>query len=140
MEDAHGVSETFKRSKEGSYKLDTSKSALSLDRTKAFPKNVEFEALLTFEGQPTGKHIKTVSPTASLVSVIQHHSFIELPDNGYEMREFDVRSGAISMSYLDYATPIQEPIKKRFIDVLPSMFCRASVLGSPMHNRYANCE
>ena len=115
MEDAHGVIETFKRSKEGSYKLDQSKSALSLDRTKAFPKNVEFEALLTFKGQPTGKNIKTVSPTASLVSVIQHHSFIELPDDGYDMREFDVRSGAISMSYLDYATPIQEPIKKRYI-------------------------
>ncbi|WP_431134390.1 zinc-dependent metalloprotease [Psychroserpens mesophilus] len=115
MEDAHGVAETFKRNKEGTYKLDASKSALSLDRTKAFPDNVEFEALLTFEGQPTGKNIKTVTPTASLVSVIQHHSFIKLPDDGYKMREFDVRSGAISIAYLDYATPIQEPIKKRYI-------------------------
>lgn len=115
MEDAHGVAETFKRRKEGTYKLDASKSALSLNRTKAFPKNVEFEALLTFKGTPTGKNIRTVAPTASLVSVIQHHSFIELPDDGYKMREFDVRSGAISMSYLDYATPIQEPIRKRYI-------------------------
>ena len=115
MEDAHGVASVFKRSKEGNYKLDKSKSALSLDRTKAFPKNVEFEALLTFKGQPTGKNIRSVTPTASLVSVIQHHSFIELPDSGYKMREFDVRSGAISMSYLDYATPIQEPIRKRYI-------------------------
>jgi len=115
MEDAHGVAATFKRRKEGTYKLDLSKSALSLDRTKAFPKNVEFEALLTFKGQPTGKNIRTVAPTASLVSVIQHHSFIELPDDGYKMREFDVRSGAISISFLDYATPIHEPIKKRYI-------------------------
>ncbi|WP_425075517.1 zinc-dependent metalloprotease [Psychroserpens sp. S379A] len=115
MEDAHGVSATLKRKKEGSYQLDKSKSALSLERTKAFPKNIEFEALLTFKGIPTGKHLRTVSPTASLVSVIQHHSFIELPDNNYKMREFDVRSGAISMSFLDYATPIQEPIKKRYI-------------------------
>lgn len=115
MEDTHGVVETFKQNKEGTYKLDPSKSALSLERTKAFPKNVEFEALLTFKGQPTGRNIKSVTPTASLVSVIQHHSFIELPDDGYKMREFDVRCGAISMSYLDYATPIQEPIKKRYI-------------------------
>ncbi len=115
MEDAHGVSATLKRKKEGSYQLDKSKSALSLERTKAFPKNIEFEVLLTFKGTPTGKHLRTVSPTASLVSVIQHHSFIELPDNNYKMREFDVRSGAISMSFLDYATPIQEPIKKRYI-------------------------
>lgn len=113
MEDTNGVANRLKD--EGAYKLDLSKSALSLDRTKAFPKNVEFEALLTFKGEPKGRNIRSVTPTSSLVSVTQHHSFIELPDDGYKMREFDVRSGAISMSYLDYATPIQEPIRKRYI-------------------------
>ncbi|RZV62754.1 MAG: DUF5117 domain-containing protein [Flavobacteriaceae bacterium] len=115
MQDAHGVANRLKRSKEGNYSIDASKSALSLERTKAFPKNVEFEALLTFKGQPTGNKLRSVSPTASLVTVIQHHSFVELPDGNYTPREFDVRSGAISMSYMDYATPIQEPIRKRFI-------------------------
>ncbi len=115
MQDAHGVVNRLKQSKEGIYKLDLSKSALSLERTKAFPKNVEFEALLTFKGQPKGRNIRSVTPTASLVSVIQHHSFIKLPDDNYKKREFDTRSGAISISYLDYATPIQEPIKKRYI-------------------------
>lgn len=115
MQDAHGVSDRLKRNNEGSYSIDASKSALSLDRTKAFPKNVEFEALLTFKGKATGSNLWTVTPTSSLVSVIQHHSFIELPDDNYEPRVFDVRSGAISMSYLDYATPVQEQIKKRYI-------------------------
>jgi len=50
-----------------------------------------------------------------LVSVIQHHSFIQLPDSDYKPRKFDPRSGAISMSYMDYAAPIQDPIKKQFI-------------------------
>ncbi|MEH6536071.1 MAG: zinc-dependent metalloprotease [Psychroserpens sp.] len=113
MLDAHGVANRLKS--EGTYKIDASKSALSLERTKAFPKNVEFEALLTFKGQSKGQNIRSVTPTSSLVSVIQHHSFIELPDNGYQKREFDVRSGALSMTYLDYATPIQEPIRKRYI-------------------------
>jgi hypothetical protein len=113
MQDAHGVANRLKG--EGAYSLDLSKSALSLERTKAFPKNVEFEALLTFKGQAKGRNIRSVTPTSSLVSVTQHHSFIELPDDGYNMREFDVRSGALSMSYLDYATPIQEPIRKRYI-------------------------
>ncbi len=113
MQDAHGVANRLKS--EGTYKVDLSKSALSLERTKAFPKNVEFEALLTFKGQPKGRNIRSVTPTASLVSVIQHHSFIELPDSDYKMREFDPRSGAISMSFMDYATAIQEPIRKRYI-------------------------
>lgn len=113
MQDAHGVSNRLKT--EGNYKIDLNKSALSLERTKAFPKNVEFEALLTFSGQPKGRTIRSVTPTSSLVSVIQHHSFIELPDDNYKKREFDVRSGAIFMSFMDYATPIYEPIQKRYI-------------------------
>jgi len=115
MEDTYGVANNLKRNKEGSYKLDASKSALALERTKAFPENVEFEALLTFKGEPTGRNLRSVTPTPSLVSVVQHHSFIKLPDNNYKPRVFDTRSGAISMSYMDYATPIQDAITKRFI-------------------------
>jgi len=115
MQDIHGVANKLMRIKEGSYNLDMSKSALNMERTKAFPKNVEFDVLLTFTGEATGKNLKTVTPTSSLVTVTQHHSFIELPDNKYKPREFDVRSGAISMSYMDYATPVQEQIRKRFI-------------------------
>lgn len=113
--DRHEVAKLLKSKSEGEYKLDLTKSALLMERTKAFPKNVEFEALLTFEGEPKGKNIKSVTPTASLVSVVQHHSFVELPDNKYESREFDPRSGSYSMSYMDYATPIQVPIVRRFI-------------------------
>ena len=115
MQDAHGVANRLKGNKEGVYKLDATKSALSLERTKAFPKNVEFEALLTFKGQPTGRYLRSVTPTASLVSVIQHHSFVKLPDNKYKPRVFDPRSGAISMSYMDYAAPIQDDMRKRFV-------------------------
>ena len=115
MQDAHQVANRLKSRKEGSYKIDTSKSALALERTKAFPNNVEFEALLTFKGQPTGRNLRSVTPTASLVTVVQHHSFVKLPDSNYKPRVFDTRSGAISMSYMDYATPIQESLTKRFV-------------------------
>ena len=115
IQDTHGVTDQLREQNEGNYSLDLSKSALSLERTKAFPKNVEFEVLLTFSGEPKGRNIRSVTPTPSLVTVIQHHSFIELPDNNYKPREFDPRSGAISISYMDYATPIQEPIVKRYI-------------------------
>jgi len=110
MQDTHGVANRIKRSNEGSYSLDKSKSALNMERTRAFPKNVEFDVLLTFKGQATGRNLRSVTPTSSLVTVTQHHSFIELPDDNYKPRVFDVRSGAISMSYLDYATPVQEQI------------------------------
>ena len=115
MQDTHGVANRLRGSREGSYSLDKSKSAMWLPRTKAFPKNIEFDVLLTFKGQPTGRNLRSVTPTASLVTVNQHHSFVELPDNNYQPREFDPRSGAISMSYMDYSTPVQEQIRKRFV-------------------------
>ncbi len=115
MRDAHGVIGRLKQTDQGSYSLDKEKSAIDLERTKAFPKNVEFNVTLTFKGEPKGAYIRSVTPNPGLVTVAQHHSFIELPDNGYEMREFDTRSGSYPFSYYDYSTPVQEPILKRFI-------------------------
>ena len=115
MQDTHGVVGRLKRNKQGTYKLDKTKSAMALERTKAFPKNIEFDVTLTFKGDPTGANIRSVTPNPGLVTVAQHHSFIELPDDGYKQREFDPRSGASPFMYYDYATPVESPILKRFI-------------------------
>lgn len=113
MQDAHGVAERLKKGEYGTYKLEKSRSALSMERTKAFPENVEFEALLTFKGEPKGRTLQSVVPDTKNISLIQHHSFVKLPDDGYEERIFDPRSGAIHISYLDYSSPVYEPIEKR---------------------------
>ncbi|WP_034925592.1 zinc-dependent metalloprotease [Gillisia sp. CAL575] len=115
MEDAHGVSDRLRSGNHGSFSLNKSKSALSLDRTKAFPDNVEFEALLTFDGNATSQTLKDVLPNNNSITVTQHHSFVKLPDDNYKKRAFDPRSGAIYISYLDYSTPVFEPIEKRYI-------------------------
>ncbi|SHK62325.1 protein of unknown function [Maribacter aquivivus] len=115
MQDAHGVSNRLKRTEQGSYSLDKSKSAFALDRTKAFPKNVEFDVTMTFKGEAKGGYIRSVAPNANLVTVAEHHSFIELPDNKYEKRVFDPRSGSSPFNYYDYATPVESNILKQFI-------------------------
>lgn len=115
MQDAHGVSNRLKRTEQGSYSLDKSKSAFALERTKAFPKNVEFDVTMTFTGEAKGGYIRSVAPNANLVTVAEHHSFIELPDNKYEKRVFDPRSGSSPFNYYDYATPVESNILKQFI-------------------------
>ena len=115
MYDRHGVAKRLRDSKQGSYKVDKSKSAIEIENTKAFPENVEFEALLTFSGEAKGNLIRSVAPDPDNVTVFQHHSFIKLPDNNYKPRKFDARSGAISISYMDYSTPITESITKKYI-------------------------
>lgn len=115
MEDAHGIIRTLKNKNEGVYAIDKNRSVLWKERTKSFPKNTEFEALLTLVGKPTGTNIKGVVPNSNSISIIQHHSFVALPDANYTPRVFDPRCGSFSINYLDYSTPIWEPIKKRLI-------------------------
>ncbi len=115
MQDAHDVSGALASSNQGTYAADLSRSAIFLERTKNFPKNTEWEATLTFTGKPSGVFIRSVTPTPTAVTVRQHHSFIELPDNRYKPRRFDPRSGYFETSWLDYSVPIGEPIVQRFI-------------------------
>ena len=115
LRDAHNVVGRLKRTKQGSYRLDKNRSAMNLDRTKNFPKNTEFDVLLTFSGEAQGGWVRSVTPTPGAVTVQQHHSFIELPDADYTPREYDPRSGYMFLSYQDYGTPIDQPLTKRFI-------------------------
>ncbi|SFW68170.1 protein of unknown function [Sinomicrobium oceani] len=115
LRDAHGVAARLKQKKQGTYKLDKGRSALAMERTKSFPENSEFEALLTFEGEPRGKEIRAVVPDARLVSVVQHHSFVALPDDGYTPRMFIPGSGLNFISFYDYASPVFEPMLKMYI-------------------------
>ena len=115
LQDTHRISKTLKQKKEGTYKIDTSRSSIWMQHTKAFPKNIEFEALLTFVGQPTGKFLSSVAPNPESISVIQHYSFVQLPDDDYQPRIFDPRCGSWAMTYKDYSSPVWESIDKRFI-------------------------
>ncbi|PDH53910.1 MAG: peptidase [Cryomorphaceae bacterium MED-G11] len=115
IRDAHGVSQRLRYSNSGSYTLNKSMSAIDLDRTKAFPKNIEFDVLLTFTGNPSGYLVRSVTPTASNLTVNQHHSFVELPDNNYKKRKFDPRSGSNPFIVYDYSTPIDDKLEQRFI-------------------------
>lgn len=115
LQDVHGVAETLTRSRQGSFRADASRSGLYYPMTKNFPKNTEVEMTITLTGQATGGNLRSVTPSPDAVTVRQRHSFIELPDDAYEPREFDPRAGFGSISYMDFTTPISEPIMKRFI-------------------------
>ena len=79
------------------YKVDAKRSAVYLDRTKAFPKNTEVEVTLTFACDPPSGAIPSddslfsgsigsVTPTAEAVTLREHYSLVELPDGNYQPR------------------------------------------------------
>ncbi len=115
LRDAHGVANRLKMNNQGTYRPDDSRSAIYIERTKNFPKNSEFEAIVTFVGEGAGAWLRSVAPTAESVTVRMHHSLIELPDGNYKPRIYDPRSGYYAESYRDYATPIDQPLMERFI-------------------------
>jgi hypothetical protein len=115
LRDAHGVIRRMRASDQGDYTLDLSRSSVFLPYTKNFPKNTEFEAVLTFTSPNSGRYVREVAPDASAVSLTQHHSFIELPDKGFEPRIYDPRSNFSSFSFTDYSAPVGRSMKKRFI-------------------------
>jgi len=115
LADAHDVTGTLAATGQGSYKLDETRSAIYMNRTKSFPKNSEFEATLTFVGAAKGRYVRQVVPSSNIVTVRQHHSFVELPNNKYQARVSDPRAGYWGIRFKDYATPISKSLEKRFI-------------------------
>ncbi|MFD1215874.1 zinc-dependent metalloprotease [Microbulbifer celer] len=115
LSDQHGIAQRLEDTKQGSYAIDKSKSAIYLPRTKAFPKNSEFEAQLTFSGSKPGEHVKEVVPTPKLITLRQHISLVALPEDGYQPRRFHSRSGYFPLTYRDYAAPIDMPMDQRLI-------------------------
>lgn len=115
LDDLNNVVQTLKTTKQGTYKIEKSRCALYLENTHAFPKNNEFESILTFVGEPTSPYIKSVVPSPESITFRQHVSFIALPDQQYKPRTFHPECGFFYTSYYDYASPIHEPIEKKYI-------------------------
>jgi len=116
LRDAHGVAARLRDTEQGHYRLDDSRSALYLPRTRGFPKNTEVEATLTFttDDKP-GDLVSQVAADAQAVTVREHHSFVELPDGDYHPRTFDPRVGNLTLDFLDFAAPITSPLERRWI-------------------------
>jgi hypothetical protein len=116
LSDAHGVARRLRDAQQGNYTLDRNRSAIHLPRTKAFPKNTEVEATLTFTtSDRPGSLIRGVTPNPDIVTVRQHHSFVSLPEPGYKPRRADPRVGIFGIDFYDYASPFTEPISKVWI-------------------------
>jgi hypothetical protein len=116
LRDAHDIPGSMKRAGPGggTFRIDSSRCAFYLPRTKNFPKNTEVEATLTFQSDEPGFWVRSVAPTPGAITVREHHSFFELPPPGFHMREADPRAGFNGLHYMDYSTPVGDPIVHRF--------------------------
>lgn len=151
VRDGHGAAGSLRP---GPYRMDPTRSAIYMPRTKAFPKNTEVEVMLTFASDGAGGRggfgggpsqgpaqigvggvggaatpargggfggglfsgtVASVTPTAEAVTLREHYSLVELPDNKYTPREDDPRAGYGGIQYVDFSTPIGDPMVRHFV-------------------------
>lgn len=117
LSDAHHVAEALAAKEQGSYRIDDARSAIALDHTKAFPRNTDLEAELTFvtDSVKTANFVQDVTPDPRSLTVREHKSFLELPPPGFTPRRYSPRSGYFPMSWRDYAAPLGDPLDQKFI-------------------------
>ncbi|MBX3118190.1 MAG: zinc-dependent metalloprotease [Fimbriimonadaceae bacterium] len=110
VRDAHGSAQVL-----SGYSLDMGKSFLMPESCFSFPKNLEFDAQLTFTGQGS-RAVGETTPNPKHVSLVQHHSLVELPDtDGFKPRFYDPRMGYFGITYYDFSAPLDKPLLKRLI-------------------------
>jgi hypothetical protein len=115
VRDAHEIVARLKMAQQGSWSLDKERSVVDPENCKAFPDNVELEALLTYQSADPGYLVRETAPTAGAITLVQHHSLIRLPDDGYKPRLFDPRAGYFGVEFKDYAAPIAAPLDVRYL-------------------------
>lgn len=117
VRDVMNAANRIRAADQGNYIFDKTRSALYLPATKNFPLNTEIEAtisLVNSDGK-VGNYIRSVTPSAEVITLRMHHSFVQLPDSDYQPRAFDIRSSFLNTSHFDYSTPVSEPIVKNYI-------------------------
>ena len=95
-----------------SWKLDEARSVVDLEHTGSFPLNTEVEVLLTFA---TEAESNLNQPDSHALSIREHHSFVALPNPGYEPREQDLRVGFINLGFQDFSQPFDRPLTRYLI-------------------------
>jgi hypothetical protein len=115
LQDAMNVTATIARQRQGTYRLDRNRSAIYLPHTKAFPKNTEVEALLTFTSDAPGREVSRHTPDGGALTLREHFSFVELPDDNFTPRAFDPRVGIFALTFTDFSRPFSEKPEVRWI-------------------------
>lgn len=113
--DMHQISAKLEAQQQGNFSPDNGRSGVYLKRSKAFPRNTELEAMVTYSGSKAGEFVKQVTPAPEAITVHLHHSLVALPDEGYQPRAFHPYSGYWKVEYMDYATAFDQPIVQRLL-------------------------
>lgn len=115
VRDGLGVQAALKAHPQGgSFSIAEDRTFPDTKNILAFPDNVEFDSYMTLVSDKPGREVRNTAADGRAVTLIVHHSLVRLPDDGYEPREFDPRSGVIDVPHYDFSAPLDEQIIKTY--------------------------
>ena len=103
----------LKDREQGSFTVAEDRTFVDTSEVLSFPDNLEVDVFFTLTSTDPGREVATTAASGTDATLVQHHSFVRLPDAGYEPLVSDPRAGAIEQVYYDYSAPLSEPIEVR---------------------------
>ncbi|GGX64661.1 peptidase [Litorimonas cladophorae] len=104
----------LKDADQGSFSIAKDRTFVDTKNALAFPDNVEIDVFFTLSSADAGQEVASTAANGKDATLIQHHSFVRLPDAGFEPLISDPRSGAIEQVHYDYSAPLSASIETRF--------------------------
>ena len=69
------------------------------------------DVFFTLSSDKPGREFSTTAANGKDATLIQHHSFVRLPEEGYTPLPADPRTGAIEVVHYDYSAPLSAQIE-----------------------------
>jgi len=96
------------------FKLADKLSAADPGSLRAFPDNIEVDAVQTYVSDQPGPEVENIAPDPHQISFTVHHSFVRLPAAGFVTRAFDPRIGGFATQSLAFGAPLGEDVVRDF--------------------------
>ena len=117
LSDTYGIGESIRRGQQGTARVDANRSWIDPARTKAFPRNTEIHAVLTFGIDNPGPAIRRAAPDAGAATFEVHHSLVALPSaEGFRPRRSDPRAGFFGRSFNDFSQEYEGTYRDAYIN------------------------
>lgn len=119
------LSEFSARRELNAIRLDPGRSFI--DRVKSLPKNIELDVVATYVAAPTPPRIPGSPPppsvpgprrdtTTDAITVVLHHSIVELPERPMKARLHDSRVGWFATGWYEFGSPENRVKVERYIN------------------------
>ena len=112
--DSLNLVQYLKDADQGSFTIAKDRTFVDVDNSFVFPDNVEIDVFFTLTSNDPGREVASTAANSNVATLIQHHSFVRLPEAGFEPLLSDPRSGAIEQVHYDYSAALSAPIETRY--------------------------